>query len=100
MDFSIARLAVGSNAMKTTHVMRRSPLLPRGPAARPWPGSGAVARGRRETELDHGRRREDASDRALVCLARQGGTEAAGELIRRYQDRIYTLAYGYLHDPE
>jgi RNA polymerase sigma-70 factor (ECF subfamily) len=36
----------------------------------------------------------------LVRLARQGSVAACEELIRRYQDRVYTLAYGYLHDPE
>jgi RNA polymerase sigma-70 factor (ECF subfamily) len=86
--------------MKMTHVMRRSPLSPHGLAGRSWPGSGAVARGRREWELEDARRLEEAPDSILVRLACQGRRAAAEELIRRYQDRIYTLAYGYLHDPE
>jgi RNA polymerase sigma-70 factor (ECF subfamily) len=36
----------------------------------------------------------------LVRLARQGSVAACEELIRRYQDRVYSIAFGYLHDPE
>jgi RNA polymerase sigma-70 factor (ECF subfamily) len=43
---------------------------------------------------------EESPDSTLVSLARQGSTNACEELIRRYQDRVYTIAYGYVHDPE
>jgi RNA polymerase sigma-70 factor (ECF subfamily) len=43
---------------------------------------------------------EEAPDRLLVRLARQGSDAACEALVGRYQDRIYTLAFGYLHDAE
>jgi RNA polymerase sigma-70 factor, ECF subfamily len=43
---------------------------------------------------------DEAPDHVLVSRARQGSAAACDELIRRYQDRIYTVALGYLHDPE
>jgi RNA polymerase sigma-70 factor (ECF subfamily) len=43
---------------------------------------------------------DESPDSELVRLARQGSVAACEELIRRYQDRVYTIAHGYLHDPE
>jgi RNA polymerase sigma-70 factor (ECF subfamily) len=43
---------------------------------------------------------DETPDNVLVSLAREGSAAAGDELIRRYQDRIYTVALGYLHDPE
>ncbi len=33
------------------------------------------------------------SDAELVAISRQGSTEAFGELVQRYQDRVFNLAY-------
>src|SRR2546426_563266 len=41
---------------------------------------------------------DEAPDNVLVSRARQGSAAACDELIRRYQDRVYTVALGYLHD--
>jgi RNA polymerase sigma-70 factor, ECF subfamily len=43
---------------------------------------------------------EDSPDSLLVRAARGGDAAACQELIRRYQDRIYSVAYGYVHDRE
>jgi len=43
--------------------------------------------------------RRDA-DAALVRAAREGDSDAYGALIERYQDRIYSLALGYVSDRE
>ena len=42
----------------------------------------------------------NAEESQLIALARQGQTEAFGELVRRYQDRLYNVVYGYLNDAE
>ena len=39
-----------------------------------------------------------APDVLLARSAARGDQLARGELIRRYQDRIYQVAYGYVHD--
>lgn len=39
-------------------------------------------------------------DAQLVSLAKQGNTTAFETLIKRYEDRIYSLAYRILHDKE
>jgi len=39
-------------------------------------------------------------DAQLVSLAKQGNTTAFETLIKRYEDRIYCLAYSILHDKE
>jgi RNA polymerase sigma-70 factor (ECF subfamily) len=41
-----------------------------------------------------------APDAALARSASRGDDEACGELIRRYRDRIYRVAYGYVGDHE
>jgi RNA polymerase sigma-70 factor (ECF subfamily) len=46
-----------------------------------------------------GARRGDA-DTNLVRLAREGAPEAFSELVRRYQNRIYTVVSGMVADPE
>jgi RNA polymerase sigma-70 factor (ECF subfamily) len=38
------------------------------------------------------------SDRSLVREARAGDTHAYGELVRHYQDRVYTLIYGLIQN--
>lgn len=43
---------------------------------------------------------DETPDSALVRLAREGSVAACEELIRRYQDRIYTVAYSYVHDAD
>jgi RNA polymerase sigma-70 factor (ECF subfamily) len=43
---------------------------------------------------------DQTPDSTLVRLAREGSVAACEELIRRYQDRIYTIAYSYVHDNE
>jgi len=43
---------------------------------------------------------DETPDGTLVRLAREGSVAACEALIRRYQDRIYTIAYSYVHDPE
>jgi RNA polymerase sigma-70 factor, ECF subfamily len=43
---------------------------------------------------------EQTRDDALVRLARQGSAAACDELIRCYQDRVYTVAFRYVSDPE
>lgn len=43
---------------------------------------------------------EEAPDSELVRLARRGKVAASQELIRRYQDRIYTVALSYVQDPD
>src|ERR1051326_249428 len=40
------------------------------------------------------------ADTNLVRAAQEGAPEAFGELVRRYQDRIYTLIAGMVADPE
>src|SRR5713226_8223403 len=47
----------------------------------------------------HGAMRGDA-DTNLVRAARAGAREAYGELVRRYQDRIYSVISGMVADPE
>jgi RNA polymerase sigma-70 factor, ECF subfamily len=49
---------------------------------------------------DEGPRVHDPPDSLLVRSARSGDAAACQELIRRYQDRIYAVAYGYVHDRE
>ena len=39
-----------------------------------------------------------APDMLLARSAARGDQSARGELIRRYQERIYQVAYGYVHD--
>ena len=41
-----------------------------------------------------------APDAVLARSAARGDDEACGELIRRYRDRIYRVAYGYVGDHE
>jgi RNA polymerase sigma-70 factor (ECF subfamily) len=41
-----------------------------------------------------------AEDRELVALARQGRTEAYGELVRRYQDRLFHTLVSFLQNAE
>lgn len=53
-----------------------------------------------EWRLDSARRMDETPDGTLVRLAREGNVAACEALIRRYQDRIYTIAYSYVHDPE
>jgi RNA polymerase sigma-70 factor, ECF subfamily len=43
---------------------------------------------------------DESPDSALVRLARQGSIAACEALIRRYQDRVYSIVCGYVHDPE
>ena len=43
---------------------------------------------------------EEAPDSELVRLARRGEVAASQELIRRYQDRIYMVAFSYVQDPD
>ncbi|MFL6635461.1 MAG: sigma-70 family RNA polymerase sigma factor [Massilia sp.] len=43
---------------------------------------------------------DESPDSALVRLARQGSVAACEALIRRYQDRVYSIVCGYVHDPE
>jgi RNA polymerase sigma-70 factor, ECF subfamily len=45
-------------------------------------------------------RLEKAPDSTLIRLARQGSLMACDALIRRYQDRVYTIASSYVHDPQ
>jgi RNA polymerase sigma-70 factor, ECF subfamily len=47
----------------------------------------------------HGTMRGDA-DTHLVRAAQAGAREAYGELVRRYQDRIYSIISGMVPDPE
>lgn len=49
---------------------------------------------------DEGRRLDEPSDSLLVRSARSGDAVACQELIRRYQGRIYAVAYGYVQDRE
>jgi RNA polymerase sigma-70 factor, ECF subfamily len=49
---------------------------------------------------DETRSPDEAPDSALARLAQAGSHAACEELIRRYQDRVYTLVNGYLRDPE
>jgi RNA polymerase sigma-70 factor (ECF subfamily) len=56
--------------------------------------------GRRHPDLPRAQPLDETSDAVLVRLAREGATAAWEELICRYQDRVYTIAYGYLHDAE
>jgi RNA polymerase sigma factor (sigma-70 family) len=46
------------------------------------------------------RNRSSVTDADLVCRARQGDPEAFTELVERYRDAIYGLAFHYLHDFE
>jgi RNA polymerase sigma-70 factor (ECF subfamily) len=57
----------------------------------------AWSRERRTHEEEQG---EEAPDSELVRLARRGEVAASQELIRRYQDRIYTVAFSYVQDPD
>jgi len=41
-----------------------------------------------------------ASDKWLVYAAQRGDVLACQELIRRYRDRVYTIAYNRVHDPD
>jgi RNA polymerase sigma-70 factor (ECF subfamily) len=43
---------------------------------------------------------DESPDSLLARLARQGSVTACEELIRRYQDRVYAVAYSYVHDAE
>jgi RNA polymerase sigma-70 factor (ECF subfamily) len=45
------------------------------------------------------RRIDKSPDSTLVRLARQGSLAARDALIRRYEDRVYTIASGYVYDP-
>jgi RNA polymerase sigma-70 factor (ECF subfamily) len=36
------------------------------------------------------------SDEQLVVMSRQGDGQAFGELVQRYQNRVYSLAYRYM----
>jgi RNA polymerase sigma-70 factor, ECF subfamily len=47
-----------------------------------------------------GRWVDQCPDSALVRSAREGDVAACQELIRRYQDRIYAVAYGYVQNRE
>jgi RNA polymerase sigma-70 factor (ECF subfamily) len=50
--------------------------------------------------LCEGGRVEETPDRLLVRSARQGDVAACQELIRRYQDRVYAVAYSFVQDRE
>jgi RNA polymerase sigma-70 factor (ECF subfamily) len=50
--------------------------------------------------LDEGAWVVETPDSALVRAARQGDIAACQELIGRYQDRIYAVAYGYVQNRE
>src|SRR5687768_8797056 len=41
---------------------------------------------------------DDCPDSILVREARGGDTRAYGELVRRYQDRVYTLVFGLIQN--
>ena len=43
---------------------------------------------------------KDDPDQGLVERVRVGDTEAFGELVHKYQKRIYELAYSFTHNPE
>jgi RNA polymerase sigma-70 factor (ECF subfamily) len=43
---------------------------------------------------------KDDLDRFLVERVQEGDTSAFGELVEKYQKRIYELAYGFTHHPE
>ena len=43
---------------------------------------------------------KEDTDRYLVKRAQCGDTRAFGELVQKYQKRIYELAYNFTHHPE
>ena len=43
---------------------------------------------------------KDIPDHLFVQKVKSGDTEAFGELVRKYQKRIYELAYGFVRHPE
>ena len=43
---------------------------------------------------------KEDSDRYLVKRAQCGDTRAYGELVQKYQKRIYEIAYNFTHHPE
>jgi RNA polymerase sigma-70 factor, ECF subfamily len=45
-----------------------------------------------------GQRVDEPPDSLLVRSARRGDVAACQELIRRYQDRVYAIAFSYAHD--
>jgi RNA polymerase sigma-70 factor (ECF subfamily) len=65
-----------------------------------WEVTVELLAARSERRLDKARRMDETPDGTLVRLAREGSVAACEALIRRYQDRIYTIAYSYVHDPE
>ncbi len=60
-------------------------------AGRPWTMRGRAAAPRPPAE-------EGRPDAILVREARGGTPEAFGELVRRYQDRVYTLVFGLIQN--
>lgn len=48
----------------------------------------------------NGRKDAPAEEDRLIALALRGRTEAYGELVRRYQDRLFNALHGFLGSPE
>ncbi len=51
-------------------------------------------------EENSGRGREGGAEDELVKRCQEGDTEAFGELVRRYEGRIYSIVYHYVRNPE
>src|SRR5262249_2847990 len=77
----------GTRMLNTLEYVREKKVS----VARPHPRGARVARGRSHA---------DRTDDELVSLAQAGNTRAFDELIRRYRDRVYRLAYRILRHEE
>jgi RNA polymerase sigma-70 factor (ECF subfamily) len=67
---------------------------------RPLAHSDGAAAWSLQPRLGEGQWVVDSPDSLLVRSARGGDVAACQELIRRYQDRIYAVAYGYVQNRE